>query len=370
MSFLKKYFSFRKKDRLGFFILFSIIIVLFIIDLSIPSLNKKTHKYNFSKFTSQIDSFESSLKPVKKEYISRLDKYIVARYDTLNLFNFDPNTTTNKQWLKLGLTKKQIKTINNYKSRGGKFLIKEDFRKIYGIRTRQYQILEPYIDLPVSLNKQNQKSDKTNLFNFDPNTASQADLKKLGFTAKQVSNIINYRKKGGKFFKRKDLKKIYSLTEKDYAKYSSFIQIKNHTTKANKPIPPQNIELNSADTSKLKTLPAIGSVIAKRIIKYRNKLGGFYSIKQLKEVYGLKPETYNKIKKYLSVDITKIKKININFADYKKIISHPYIDKNITTKIVRYREKNGFFSSLNQLVTKKILTKEEYNKLKNYLTIE
>ena len=371
LSFLKKYFTFRRNNRLGFFALFTIIILLLFIDLSISKLKEKHKKYDFSKFSTQIDSFENSLKPIKKEYISRLDKYIIARYDTLNLFKFNPNTASDKQWKELGLTQKQINTINNYKSRGGRFLIKDDLRKIYGIRTRQYQILEPYIDLPKEIETRKGETNRKTLFAFDPNIASKEDLEKLGFSHRQVSNIINYRNKGGKFSKAEDLKKIYSISEKDYAQYSSFIEIKNPiTTSKNNTIIPQNIELNSADTSQLKTLPGIGSVIAKRIIKYRDRLGGFYSSEQLKEVYGLKTETYNKIKKYLSIDIRKIKKININFAEYKQIISHPYIDKAITLKIVRYREKNGFYSSLNQLITNNILTKAEYQKLKNYLTTE
>ncbi|MEA3450874.1 MAG: hypothetical protein U9Q83_03115 [Bacteroidota bacterium] len=121
MSILKKYFSFKKKDRLGFFVLIVIVIVLFAINLIIPNIDEKEPDYDFSDFVAKIDSFENSLKPIEKKYVSRLDQYIIERYDSLQLFNFNPNNVSDNDWLKLGLTEKQITTINNYKSRGGKF---------------------------------------------------------------------------------------------------------------------------------------------------------------------------------------------------------------------------------------------------------
>lgn len=373
MSVFKKYFTFRKKDRIGFFILMLIVVILLFIDIAIPKLKHKTQQFDNKEFAVQIDSFEKSLKPIKREYVSKLDSYIIARYDTLNLFKFNPNKTTDKQWKELGLTDKQIRTINNYKSRGGKFFIKDDFRKIYGIRTKQFHILEPFIDLPEDFGGENnsvKKIKETELFNFDPNTASKADLEKLGFTTKQVSNILNYRKKGGKFFKAEDLKKIYTISENDYQKYASYIQINSTTaTKINEKNP-QIIKLNTADSVELVNLPGIYPYLARKIIKYRHRLGGFYSADQLLEVYGFNEKIYNQIKKYLTIDATKIKKLNINFVEYKTIIYHPYIDKKKASNIINYRERHGFYTSVKQLVDIGILTDEEYQKLKYYLTVE
>ncbi len=369
----KKYFTFRKVDRVGISALIIVIAALFSVNLTLPKLTKTEQKFDTTKFVAQIDTFVASLTPKEeKEYISRLDSFIIARYDTLELFMFDPNTTTDEEWHKLGLTNKQIKTINTYKDRGGKFFIKDDFRKIYGIRTKQYQILKPYINLPDKLPEDTKKSNLTEpknitLFEFDPNTASADELLQLGLTDRQVSTIVNYRNKGGKFYKKEDFKKIYTISEDDYNRLSPYIKIsRQERQQAQISI----IEINSADTSQLKTLPGIGDVLASRIVKFRKKLGGFYSIEQLKEVYGLKPETFDKIKQYLTINTSTITKININTATYKQLTAHPYINSLTANNILNFRKNNGNFTDANQLVINELVTQEVYDKIKNYISVE
>ncbi len=369
----KKYFTFRKVDRIGIIALIIVIAALFSVNLTLPKLTKTEQKFDTTKFVAQIDTFVASLTPKEeKEYISRLDSFIIARYDTLELFMFDPNTTTDEEWHKLGLTNKQIKTINTYKDRGGKFFIKDDFRKIYGIRTKQYQILKPYINLPDKLPEDTKKSNLTEpknitLFEFDPNTASADELLQLGLTDRQVSTIVNYRNKGGKFYKKEDFKKIYTISEDDYNRLSPYIKIsRQERQQAQISI----IEINSADTSQLKTLPGIGDVLASRIVKFRKKLGGFYSIEQLKEVYGLKPETFDKIKQYLTINTSTITKININTATYKQLTAHPYINSLTANNILNFRKNNGNFTDANQLVINELVTQEVYDKIKNYISVE
>lgn len=373
MSQLKQLINFTKKQRTGIIILLTIIAILFLIDISIKKIFPQKYNFDNTKYKAQVDSFINSLEPKEqKAYYTKLDSFIIAKYDTLKLFPFDPNTTTPEQWLKLGLTKKQIRTIENYKSRGGKFFIKEDFRKIYGIRYMQYKILKPYITLPDSLEKKqvsqtnNSQQDNTNtykLFKFDPNIVSKEQMQQLGFSQNLISELLAFRNNGGKFYKRTDFKKLNNANDSIYNRFKHFIIFSKN------PLDGLKFEINSSDTNDLMKLPGIGHVIAQRIIKYRNKLGGFYDINQLKEVYGLSLETFNKIKQYITVDESKIKKININFADFKKIISHPYFDKNTTVAILNYRKKNGLFSSTEQLEKQKILTKKQFEKIKKYITV-
>ncbi len=381
MSFkIKKYLSFRKRDRIGILALLSIVFLLIIIDISIPFLVKEERAFDYTAFTKEIDSFLLAIKPVETEYVSKLDSYIIARYDTLNLFPFDPNTTTDQQWLNLGLTDKQISTINNYKEKGGRFVIKDDFRKIYGIRTKQYQILEPFILLP---DEEPEKSNYDNkqdndekpkkepvLFEFDPNTATDEDYEKLGFTSNQIKVINNYRSKGGKFYKKEDFKKIYVVSEEQYKLCEPYIVIKTMTEEKPISIVFQPVDINTADTTMFKTLPGIGSVIASRIVKYRNSLGGFYSIEQISEVYGIKKETFDNIKPYLVIGNQSVKKININFSEYNDLVKHPYIDSEIANSILDFRRKNGFYTSVNQLINNGLVNEQTFEKLKIYLTVE
>jgi competence ComEA-like helix-hairpin-helix protein len=128
------------------------------------------------------------------------------------------------------------------------------------------------------------------------------------------------------------------------------------------------IEINSADTNELVKLPGIGHVFAQRIIKYRELLRGFYTLNQLNEVYGLNTETIEKLKKHLSLDTTKIRKLDINTFTFKEINSHPYISYEQTKAIFKFRSKRKF-NSTTQLTENKIFSDEELKKVLPYIVI-
>lgn len=385
----RKYFTFRKNDRVGIIVLLSLILIIFLLNITVSKFIKNKKEFDFTQFSAEIDTFLVSLTPKETTYMSKLDSAIVARYDTLDLFLFNPNKTTSEQWKQLGLTDKQINTINTYKERGGTFAIKDDFRKIYGIRTKQYEILKPYILLPDEIKgnskTSNEKQEEKSyiLFEFDPNTATNEQFIQLGLSEKQVSTILKYRNSGGKFYKKEDFKKIYVISEKDYLRLESYIVInqtnnkvtetENNTeiveNKTEKKVI-KTVEINSADTSLFNQLPGIGPVIADRIIKYRDKLGGFVNTNQISEVYGIKPEVFSNLKQYLTISVVTVKTININLADFSELTKHPYIDKTIANSIISSRKKNGFFSSVNELLSREILDKLTFDKLQPYLRVE
>jgi DNA uptake protein ComE-like DNA-binding protein len=127
------------------------------------------------------------------------------------------------------------------------------------------------------------------------------------------------------------------------------------------------LDLNSCDSASLEALPGIGPVLSARIIKYRNLLGGFASISQLKEVYGLSEETFNMISGRISADSLALRKIEINSADFKQIIRFPYFNKYEVTAILKYRELKGKISTMNELIDNKLIPIEKAVKVKPYL---
>jgi competence protein ComEA len=129
----------------------------------------------------------------------------------------------------------------------------------------------------------------------------------------------------------------------------------------------KKININRCDSADLEKLPGIGRVLSVRIIKYRNLLGGFISVNQLKEVYGLRDSTFNIIQHYLIADSVAVKKINVNTAAYRELIRHPYIDRDEVSAILRYRETNGSIAGISELVASGIFSGEKAVRIGPYL---
>jgi DNA uptake protein ComE-like DNA-binding protein len=129
----------------------------------------------------------------------------------------------------------------------------------------------------------------------------------------------------------------------------------------------QPIDINSSDSATLVKLPGIGPVLSARIIKYRNFLGGYARIDQLKEVYGLPEETFEAIKGRVVADTLFIRKTNINTAEYKEISRIPYLEKYEVSSILKYREISGRINNLQELTGNKILSPEKAAKMGVYL---
>jgi competence ComEA-like helix-hairpin-helix protein len=116
-------------------------------------------------------------------------------------------------------------------------------------------------------------------------------------------------------------------------------------------------------------LPDIGSKLARRIISFRDKLGGFHSVEQVKETYGLPDSTFQKISSLLQVATDAVHRIDINTADLNTLAQHPYIGRNIANAIVKYREQHGPFKSLNDLQEIVLITSEIFKKIVQYLAV-
>ncbi|RLD90370.1 MAG: hypothetical protein DRJ09_04465 [Bacteroidetes bacterium] len=196
-------------------------------------------------------------------------------------------------------------------------------------------------------------------FPFDPNKLPRELWQKLGLTNRQIDVIKNYEAKGGKFYSKKDLKKLYSVSEAEYRVLAPYITIKPmFSTKGDEIIRNRKYhrfalivtEINSADTIRLKNNLNLPFWLGKRVVAYRTKLGGFYDKKQLLEVYGMKSNYFNQIKKYVVVDASRMQKLCINQIGFKQLLHHPYCNYQLTKKIINARQKaGGSFSNSHQL---------------------
>jgi len=204
-------------------------------------------------------------------------------------------------------------------------------------------------------------------FPFNPNTMTEEEGLRMGLTNRQVRNIINYRDKGGKFYSKKDLAKLYTISEDEFAQLEPFIVLPEVTRrdydkpksetkekqavreekKAPKVIPV--VDLNTVDSATLVELPQIGPYTAARIVSYRNKLGGFIQKEQLLEVKGMDEARYNTVLPYINIGEILVIQIDINRADFKALVNHPYLNYNQVKRIFNQREKRGMIKDWNQL---------------------
>lgn len=141
---------------------------------------------------------------------------------------------------------------------------------------------------------------------------------------------------------------------------------------ANRPAPIRSapVNINTCDSAMLENLPGIGPVLAARIIKYRNLLGGFAFVDQLKEVYGLPPETFELIEKRVFTDSTVVSRINLNTADFTRLIRFPYLEKYEVNAILKYREIEGKFEEVDELFDNKLVSEEKKSKIRVYFEVE
>jgi DNA uptake protein ComE-like DNA-binding protein len=287
-----------------------------------------------------------------------------------SLFYFDPNTISKTKLDSLNLPEFVKRNMFNYRNSGGLFKHPEDVRKIYGMNDSLFSEIEVYIRIksPKEDKVEVKQINKPELKgSFDPNTANSDELLEFGLTRFQVNNLIGYRGKGGVFKIPADVLKIYGIDSVTFSRIESFIKINEiqvPDNSDNKVL----VELNSADTTVLMTLNGIGSAYARRIIKYREILGGFYNNSQLLEIYNFPQETYQKVKDYFYVDTLSVHKIRINFAEYKDFIRHPYFNKQQVDAILKYRQKNGPFYEIEQLRKEKLLDEPTFLKIRPYLT--
>ena len=208
------------------------------------------------------------------------------------------------------------------------------------------------------------------MFPFNPNNLTVAQWKQLGLSEHQANVIKNYEAKGGKFYTADDVKKMYAITPEDYNRLAPYIKIPETEHLTKKAAPGEIIELNTADSAKLTEVRGIGPSFAVRIIRYRNRLGGFYNKEQLKDIYGIDSIKYLEIKNGVSVDAKQVKKININTISFDQLRVSPYLNYKQVNAIIQYRTQHGNYASANDMRNIVLLDDKILRKIEPYLNFK
>lgn len=188
----------------------------------------------------------------------------------------------------------------------------ETAKQIVALETKQASVMPANADSAAFI----ENIETAELFYFDPNTIDAAGWKKLGLRDKTIQTILNYRSKGGNFRVASDIHKIYGLKKAEADRLEPFIKIETITSQSTIPVEKKTVQtitsfpkkgytkinINSATEEEWKTLPGIGDVLAKRIVKFRSAKKGFTSIDDVKKTYGLKDSVFENIRPWLVLE--------------------------------------------------------------------
>ena len=309
---LAEYFLFTRKERIAILSLIVLIAGAFFVPMILPATayKKSVSEEEFEQERRQLDEVMKKNSNVNEKNENSIQNSSSFPTNKNQLFSFDPNTIDGSDWKKLGLPERTILTIQRYLSKGGRFREPSDIQKIYGISPAMVTKLLPYVHIESIKKPENFQVSKSSY----SNSSDRSNLKG------------------------------------DYR---------------NSPI-----DINAADTTMLISLPGIGSKLAQRIINFREKLGGFYSVNQVAETFGLSDSVFQKNKERFICEIQMIRKVNINTATVEELKLHPYIKWNLANAIVAYRKQHGSFQTTEQLNQLAILKEEALIKLLPYLCVQ
>ena len=241
---------------------------------------------------------------------------------------------------------------------------------------------------------------------FDPNTADSSTLVHLGLKPWQASNMLKYRAKNGRYRQAEDLKKLYGMTDSLYQTLFPYIQIdtlsirlfRDSLYRAQRPqvspiradsdtlardtmpryISPKRdtvLNLRTADTTELKMIRGIGAYRAQQIVRYREQLGGFASVEQLREVKALQPLLADSLAAdslfmHFVLDSVITNPLRINSTRPESLQRHPYLSFEQAKAIYELRRRKIRLKSIDQLRDLDCLTEADLLRLQPYLSFE
>lgn len=214
---------------------------------------------------------------------------------------------------------------------------------------------------------------KQQIKRFNPDTLDAQAWQLLGLSEKQSLAVISYRNRKGGFRSMSDLQQVRVLSDYFLQRIAPYVDFALDTVRSNtvlQTIVEMRLDINRAGIEDWEKLPGIGTKLAQRIIRFKEKLGGFHRISQIGEVWGMSFETYQRIAPSLMIGDIELAQIHLNYASTSELSAHPYIDFSLASSIVSQRNAYGFFKQVHDLRHLGLVDSEQYDKIAPYLTIK
>ena len=304
---------------------------------------------------------------------SKGQKEEVTKRDSL--FAFDPNTVTYEELLLLGFDKRTAVGIIKYRTAGKVFGIAEELALCYGVSDEMFARVRPYIKIgskyatrPKSQTDSTKRVEHKSRFTprpFEPfgiDTVGVNYLRLIGFSTRQAEALIRYREQGDGIHSMNELRDCFAVSKEMADSLEHFVVLTPRD-------PHQGlVEINSADSARLRSVRGIGEKTVVAVLEYRKLLGGFVRKEQIAELKCVTSENFDKISKQIYCDSCNISKIDINFAPASQFEHHPYMSRRAIKLIVETRESKGGWNSIEEMQEDNIFTKEQAEAIAPYLS--
>lgn len=339
---------FTKAERFGIIGLLALCLILWIIPACWPE-------------QVVVDASDTSSEPGPAA--TRQDTASAETVDPSIAFHaFDPNQVSEDELVRMGLPERTARSWQNYLRKGGRFRNWQDVQRFRALSEEDRKQIKPFVHFSTDEKARapgKSTEEQTEVADFDPNQQSRASLMQMGLSAKVASSWANYLKAGGQFRRVEDIRKVYGLSEADYERLAPFAQFPDLVEEwAAKEVVPETslpssyqkaeaslvIDINQASATEWQRLHGIGPAYSRRIVNFRDKLGGFHSIDQIRQTYGLPDSVFQSIALQLRPSPV-FRKLMINRATVEELAAHPYLRFADARLIVNYRAEHGNFST-------------------------
>jgi len=340
-----------KREQVGVFSLFFILIILVGFLFIKPSFQPEEVDEELQEWIRKMNQSDATNQPKTKN---------------IEYFSFNPNLVSKEELILLGFSEYASSNLLKYRKAGGRIHNFQKLSYIYGMDSAHLDEIKPYLVFKTNEKEvPNQSTQSYSKYDYkiDLNIQDSAKLDQLKINSQISADILSI-KKSYYFNQRISINVLQSWNYRDWTKAKDTLLLKKHSEKVL--AEHFQIELNSADTAELRLLKGIGKVLAHRIVYYRKKLGGFYSINQLGEVEGISPIVLNDNKEYIIIDTTLIQKVNINRASLKRMKDHPYMNFYQAKEIYEARNKSSV--DLEDIIQNKSFDAADKNRIRQYFT--
>ncbi len=331
---IKDWFYFSSWQRKGIIVLMSLIIIIPIAGRLIEA-RYRGRGFDEETFFRKLQAFEEYLAWLNEasEQHGQTDRHTQNINESkpavplqLRPVPFDPNTISQNEWENMGVPGYLARTIDNYLAAGGNFRYKEDLQRIYLMEDEIYHALEGFIQLPGRANRPSGNEISGSKTDNHTTKTSRSSLANTG--------------------EEKHAKDLVAATG------------------------PLVININLADTTELQKIRGIGQVFSRRIVRYRELLGGYHCATQLLEVYGIDSARFDQIRDHVETGKGPVyNKLNLNQAEFGDLVRHPYIDRNIANAILNLRAQHGPFTSPDEIKRSYLIDELTWAKVAPYVGI-